>query len=122
MVAAGQVGSPPALEAYNIGDNSLSLTATVSARAPCLSVSIGPPRACTLVQSSGPCTPLEFTADASALKPGTYIGEVTVSDPKAIDAPQSVLVTINVGGEPPFQIDQYINPGATADIQAFSGY
>jgi uncharacterized protein (TIGR03437 family) len=122
MVAAGYVASPPTLEAYNIGDGTLSLTASVSIRAPWLSVSIGVPRQCTLVQAAGPCTPLEFTVDTSGLKSGTYTGEVTVSDPKAIDAPQSVLVTINVGGEPPFQIDQYVNPGATADVTAFSGY
>jgi uncharacterized protein (TIGR03437 family) len=46
---------------------------------------------------------------------------VTVSDPPAIDAPQVVTVTVQVGFSTPLAIDQYVAPGTAADTPISPG-
>src|SRR4051812_28769779 len=72
-------GTAPAqtVEAYNIGDGSLSLTATVSSSAPWLTATVGSSRSCTQTTQVASCIPLQFTLNTSTLAAGTYTGVVT---------------------------------------------
>jgi uncharacterized protein (TIGR03437 family) len=47
---------------------------------------------------------------------GIYTGVVTVSDPNAVDAPQDITVTAQIGGDFPDKADLYVAPnGSTAE-------
>ena len=54
--------------------------------------------------------------NTSALPAGTATGIVTVSDPNAVDAPQTITVTVQIGGAVPGSLDVYVAPGATRDL------
>lgn len=105
-IAASSNGTTRIVEAYNIGDGALSLTATSSAS--WLSVTVGGARSCSA--RPGSCLPVTFTINASNLAIGTYTGVVTVSDPNALDAPQDITVTISVGGVVPSSINLTLPP------------
>lgn len=108
-VAAGTAGTSQTVEAYNAEDGSLSLS--VSASASWLAASVGSPRACAATTSSSTCIPLQFALNTSALAAGTYTGIVTVSASNALDAPQTVTVTVRIDG-----VDVYVAPGSSRDI------
>jgi uncharacterized protein (TIGR03437 family) len=110
QVAAG--GSAPAqtVEAYNIGDGSLSLT--VSSSATWLTAAVGSSRACQSTLASANCLPVQMTLNTSSLAAGTYTGVVTVTGATGtVDAPQTITVTVRVGG-----VDVFMAPGTTRDI------
>src|ERR1019366_4178373 len=88
-IAQGANGSAPAVEAYNAADGSLNLSLTSSVS--WIAGSVGAQRACT--SRSGTCTPLQFALNTTTLPAGTATGIVTVSDPNAVDAPQTITVT-----------------------------
>jgi len=120
------VGTSPAaqtLEAYNAGDGSLSLTVTPDASSTWLSAAVGAARPCTTTTAAGSCLPLTFTFKTTSLVAGSYTAAVTVSDAHAVDAPQVVTVTVQVGGGVPNSVGQtqplYVAPGSTTTI-AFS--
>jgi uncharacterized protein (TIGR03437 family) len=54
--------------------------------------------------------------NTSALPAGIATGIVTVSDPNAVDAPQTITVTVQIGGGVPSTLDVYVAPGATRDL------
>jgi uncharacterized protein (TIGR03437 family) len=109
-VAQGTNGPTQTANADNLGDGSLSLQA--SASVPWLVPTVGTqPVACAL---RGPCTPIQIALSTSSLAHGIYTGTVTVSDPNAIDAPQFVTVTVQVGGDVPSSLTFYVPPGGTA--------
>jgi uncharacterized protein (TIGR03437 family) len=108
----GQNGATQTVEAYNAGDGTLNLSAaanvtwltpTVAASTAC-----APPR-------SGACLPIRIELKTSALLKGQFTGIVTVSDPNAIDAPQTIMVTVNVGGGVPDRVDAYAAPGGKSE-------
>ena len=109
--AAGSNGPAQTVEAYNAGDGNLSLSVAVSSD--WLSGSAGAPRACS--QRSGSCIPLQFNLNTASLAAGTYTATATVSDPNAVDAPQTITVTVQVGGGVPGSITLYAPPGGTND-------
>jgi hypothetical protein len=118
VVASTTVGGTAqsqTLEAYNIGDGALSLGVSVSPPVPWLSASVGAARACTTILHPT-CIPLGFTFNTASLARGAYTAAVTVSDPQAIDSPQVVTVTVQVGSPLPQSVDQYVAPGTTKDI------
>jgi len=45
---------------------------------------------------------------------GAYTGTITVGDPNAIDAPQTITVTAEIGGNVPDQLVLYAAPGGSA--------
>lgn len=98
--------------AYNIGDGALSLTVSVDRSAPWLIASVGQTQDCGY---SHICFPLNFALQTANLAVGTYTAQVTVSDPLAIDAPQVITVTVQVG-DMPIAVDQYIAPGSKSDL------
>lgn len=118
------VGTPPAvqtLEAYNAGDGSLSLTATPDASATWLTASVGAARTCTTTTAAASCLPLTFTFKTASLVAGIYTAGVTVTGANhAVDSPQVVTVTVQVGGGVPNSIGQnpaiYVAPGSSATV------
>jgi uncharacterized protein (TIGR03437 family) len=112
-VITGQNGSPITVNAGNRGDGSLNLSVTSSVT--WLSPSKGAQVPCTF----GACTAINIALQTSSLAKGTYTGFVTVSDPNAVDSPQSISVTVQVGGSIPDSITFYAPPGGTAS-ESFS--
>jgi uncharacterized protein (TIGR03437 family) len=122
------VGTPPAaqvLEAYNAGDGSLALSATPDPTATWLSAAVGASRACTTTTAASSCIPLTFTLKTGSLAAGMYTAGVTVSAANnAVDSPQVVTVTLQVGGGVPSSVGQaqplYVAPGSTTDVAFFT--
>ncbi len=112
-VVPGQNGSPITVNAGNLGDGSLSIS--VASSVSWLSASVGSQVTCVF----GQCTAINIAVQTSSLAKGTYTGFVTVSDPGAIDAPQTISVTVFVGGSVPDAIAFYAPPGGTA-TQSFT--
>lgn len=111
-IAQGANGSSQTVEAFNIGDGALNLSLRASVS--WIGTSAGSQRACTT--RTGTCTPLTFALNTSALPAGTSTGIVTVSDPNAVDAPQTITVTVQIGGSVPGSVDLYVAPGASQDM------
>jgi hypothetical protein len=102
------------LQAFNIGDGALSLSVSVPPAITWVTASVGAAQSC----SNGSvtcCIPLQFTLSPASFACGTYTAEVTVSDPHAVDAPQVVMVRVQVGSPPLSVVDQYLAPGTTSD-------
>lgn len=111
-IAQGSNGSAPPVEAYNVADGSLNLSFSYSVS--WIVVTKGAQHDCSA--PTGVCTPLQFALNTSALPAGTATGIVTVSDPNAVDAPQTITVTVQIGGAVPGSLDVYVAPGATRDL------
>jgi uncharacterized protein (TIGR03437 family) len=112
-IVQGANGSAQTVEAYNAADGSLNLSLTSSVA--WIAGSVGAQRPC--ASRSGICTPLLFALNTSALPAGTVTGIVTVSDPNAVDAPQTITVTVQIGGGVPAGLSVYVAPGATRDLE-----
>lgn len=111
-ITQGTNGSVQTVEAYNGGDGALSLSASSSVS--WVVPNVGTSRACT--GRTGTCIPVQLTLNTSSLAKGTYTGTVTISDPNAVDAPQTVMVTVQMGGGVPDRVDLYGAPnGSYAD-------
>lgn len=109
LVAQGSNGPTQSTSAYNIGDGSLSLKASASDT--WLVPSLGTPAPC---QGGSGCIPVQIALQTAGLAKGTYTGFVTLSDPNAVDAPQTISVTVAVGGNVPDQLTFYLPPNGTA--------
>jgi uncharacterized protein (TIGR03437 family) len=105
----GSAGATQNLFAGNLGDGTLSLTATSSVT--WLVPTVGASTTCSL---KGPCIPIAIALQTTSLAAGTYTGTVTIADPSAVDAPQFVVVTVMVGGAVPNSIAFYLPPGESA--------
>ena len=106
--------------AFNAGDGTLALSASVPSDSKWLTVSVGTPQACPW--DGRPSVPLLFTIDVSGLAWGTYTASVTVNDPHAVDAPQVVTATVQVNGGDPVAIDRYLAPGTHTDVPLQTNY
>ncbi|MBS1856098.1 MAG: hypothetical protein JST11_12080 [Acidobacteria bacterium] len=111
-IVQGANGATQTVEAYNIGDGSFNLT--VSSTASWLAASVGAQRTCT--SRAGTCTPLSFALNTSGLPAGMATGIVTVSDPNTVDAPQTITVTVQMGGGVPASVDVYVAAGSSRDV------
>ena len=101
-IAPNSSGQTQTITAANIGDGSLNLA--VSASAAWLQPSV--------VGNSS----IQIALNTASLAPGTYTEFVTVSSPGAIDAPQTVTVTVQIGGVPA-TLTYYAAPGGAAVTQ-----
>ncbi len=108
-VATGVNVGNRVVEAYNAGDGSLSVSVVASVA--WISPSVGSQRDCSTTTAAAACIPLQFALNTSALTAGTYTGTVTVSAPNAVDAPQTITVTVRIGG-----VDVYVAPGSSRDV------
>jgi uncharacterized protein (TIGR03437 family) len=102
------------LYAYNAGDGALNLTVTSSDT--WLAPTLGTP---TLCQSGQGCIPIRTALPTSGLAKGTYTGFITLSDPNAQDAPQTISVIVKIGGDVPDQISLYAPPGGGNSAPTF---
>jgi uncharacterized protein (TIGR03437 family) len=108
-VVPGSNGATQTVDAGNVGDGTLSLTASSSV--PWLAPTVGATTTCSL---KGPCIPIAIALQTASLAAGTYTGTVTIADPSAVNAPQFVMVTAMVGGAVPSNIVFYLPPGGSA--------
>jgi uncharacterized protein (TIGR03437 family) len=111
----------PSFDAHNIGDGSLSLSVSTQTGVSWVSAIVGQPHAC-VYTTPPPCTPIIFGFKTEVLAHGTYTAQITVSDPNAVDAPQVIVVTVQVGDPAADRIDQYIAPGSEVDSPLFTGH
>ena len=101
-IVTGTNGPAQTVQATNIGDGTLALG--VSASVSWLAPTVG---------SGGT---VQIGLQTAALAKGIYTGIVTVNDPNAVDAPQDITVTVQIGGAAPDQVDLYVAPnGSTAE-------
>jgi uncharacterized protein (TIGR03437 family) len=104
VTAQVAVGAKPLTETLgvtNAGDGTLSLTVSV------------PPQNWLSAAYLETFHFIQFGFSPANLAAGTYTARVTVSDPNAIDSPQVVIVTLQVGAAP---INEYLAPGKQASI------
>ena len=107
--AAGTNGATQTVNAINAGDGTLNLSASSSVT--WLTPSVGASTSCSL---KGACIPIQIALQTSSLAKGIYTGTVTISAPAAVDAPQFVTVTVQVGGDVPDKLEFYVAPGGSA--------
>ncbi|MFN7542354.1 MAG: hypothetical protein ACK5TN_06145 [Acidobacteriota bacterium] len=117
-VAVGANGAAQTVEASNIGSGSLALS--FSSNATWLAASAGAQRPCQVAVQQGACIPVTISLSTAALARGSYTGAITVRDPNAIDAPQTITVTVQVGGGVPDNIFLYTQPNGGSDSVRFS--
>ena len=111
-IVIGANGPAQTVQATNIGDGALA--PTVAASVPWLTPTLGAPAPCAAFPT--PCIPVQIELQTSALAKGIYTGIVTVSDPNALDAPQDITVTVQIGGAVPDTVELYVAPnGSTAE-------
>ncbi|MBI3209279.1 MAG: hypothetical protein HYZ37_10320 [Candidatus Solibacter usitatus] len=115
-IAQGANGTAQTIEAYNDGDGALSLQATTTAS--WLSANAGGERACT--SRGGTCNPITVNLQTAPLARGLYTASVMVSDPNALDAPQFITITVQMGGGVPDTVNFYVPPNGSADSYRFS--
>jgi uncharacterized protein (TIGR03437 family) len=107
-VPTGTNGPTYSLDTFNIGTGTLNLTAASSV--PWLVPTVGTSQVCGL---RGGCYPVAIAFNTSSLAAGTYTGTVTLTDPNAVDSPQSISVTAQVGGDVPSNLTFYLAPGTS---------
>ncbi|HVW86202.1 MAG TPA: hypothetical protein VHB50_16055 [Bryobacteraceae bacterium] len=95
-IATGAAGPAQTVQAFNLGDGSLNLTATSSAS--WLAATVGAKTSC--AQPGGSCYPINIALNTASLAAGTYTEYVTLTDPNAVDSPQDIAVTVNTTGVP----------------------
>lgn len=117
-IATGANGSPQLIEAYNVGTGNLNLT--FSSNATWLTATVGAQRPCQIAPVSL-CLPISLALNTSTLPRGLQTAVLTVRDPNAIDAPQYVSVSVQLGGGVPDTAFLYVPPTAGAsDAVRFS--
>ena len=112
-VATGSAATTQTVEAYNTGSGSLNLS--VSSSVPWISPSVGAQRNCTSTRAATTCLPINLALNTQSLPSGQATGIITVSDPNAVDAPQTITVTVAAGGNVPSSHTFYVAPGTSAD-------
>jgi uncharacterized protein (TIGR03437 family) len=98
-IAVGQNGTTQNVAATNIGDGSLSLTA--SSNVPWITA--------TIVGSN-----VQMALGTATLAQGIFTGIVTVTAANAIDSTQTIAVIVQMGGGVPNSLTLYMPPGGAA--------
>lgn len=114
-IAQGANGATQTVEAYNAGTGALTLSAASSVA--WIVPSVGASRACT--GRTGTCIPVQLILQTASLAKGTHTGTLTISDPNAVDAPQTVMVTVQMGGGVPDSVNLYAPPNGTYTDHTF---
>jgi uncharacterized protein (TIGR03437 family) len=102
-VAPGTNVPKQVLNVFNAGDGVLSLTVTIDPSVTWVSASLTP------------TGNIQFSFQTASLARGLYTAQVTVADPNALNSPQSVTVTVQIGTWPA-SVDQWLAPGTTKDF------
>jgi uncharacterized protein (TIGR03437 family) len=103
-IASGANGPVQRVTATNIGDGALSLSVSSSASWLAPSVANGA---------------IQIALNTAALAVGTYTEFVTVNSPGAVDAPQTISVTVQILGAPA-SVELYTTPNGTATTQFYT--
>ena len=114
-VVPGSNGDPQAVGVRNLGDGTLNLTVTSSA------AWLSGTYVTTHAGCTTNCAQIAVTLATSALAKGSYTGVLTVTDPNAQDVPQTVTVTVNIGGTVPDSLTLYAKEGGTASASFTTG-
>jgi len=114
-IAVGQNGGTPTVNAYNAGDGALNLT--VASSAAWLVPSVGAAGPCD--QPGGSCIPILLDLQTATLEKDSFTAIVSVTDPNAVDAPQSISVTVQMGGGVPDQASFFVAPNGSSDVLGF---
>jgi uncharacterized protein (TIGR03437 family) len=114
-IAVGANGPTQLVEAYNAGDGTLSLT--VASSVPWAVATVGAPAPCTTTYVVSTCVPISVAFNTSALAAGTQTGILTVNGASGtVDAPQTITVTVAMGGSMPSSINVYVPPNGSVDV------
>ncbi len=97
VIENGANPSPVTINAFNLGDGSMSLSAAGSVS--WVNATIGALTTCS-VGPAPACLPIQVSLNTAGLALGSYTETLTVMDPNAIDSPQIVTVTVQVIGAP----------------------
>jgi uncharacterized protein (TIGR03437 family) len=112
----GANGPSQTVQALNLGDGALNLTATASAV--WLSAAVGARGTC--AGNGGNCYAVTIALNTAAVPAGTYTEFITLSDPNAVDAPQDISVTVNTTGVQT-SLTAYVTPvGGTTSSALFN--
>jgi uncharacterized protein (TIGR03437 family) len=114
-IAVGSNGPRQVAEAYNAGDGNLSITTAASVE--WLGAATGAAAPCTT--RIGTCFPINIDLRTSALPQGSQTGTVTVSAAAALDAPQTIVVVVQMGGGIPNRVDLFVAPNGSSDAARF---
>ncbi len=114
-IATGANGAAQTVEASNAGDGSLNLR--VASSVPWLAPSTGALHPCSV---RGNCIPINIAIQTATLAKGMFTGLVTVSDPNAMDAPQTITVTVQMGGGVPDSLSFYLPPNGASTESRFT--
>ena len=112
-IAASSAGPAQEVEAFNVGDGSLSITATsvASWAAP----AVQPARQCT--NRPGQCIPVRVALNTSSLSVGRHSATIQIASPGALDGVQHVLVIVQMGGGVPNSINFFLAPNGGSDTR-----
>ena len=110
-IVEGQNGPLQVVEAYNAGDGNLTIAAASSQ--PWVVPTVGGARPCT--SRAGTCLPINLVLQTATLDRGSATAMVTVSDPNAVDAPQTISVTVQMGGGVPDEVSFFVAPNGSLD-------
>jgi len=113
----GSNGPAQSVDAANLGDGSLNLQ--VSSNVTWLVPTVGASHNCGT--GTGTCITVQIALQTASLAKGTFTGKVTITDPNAIDAPQFVTVTAQVGGTVPDKLEFFLPPGGSASSTFTTG-
>jgi uncharacterized protein (TIGR03437 family) len=114
-IAVGVDGPDQVIEAYNVGTGQLDLT--LSTPASWLAPAVGDAVPCT--HRDGICLPITMVLNTAALERGTYTGIITITDPGAADTPQTIAVTVHMGGAVPDSADFLLPPNESTTALFF---
>jgi uncharacterized protein (TIGR03437 family) len=118
-VAAGANAGSVTVDAVNAGDGNLNLQ--LASSVPWIVPTVGALRDCPL--RTGGCLPIQMELRTASLQRGLHTGIVTVTDPNALDAPQTITVTVAAGGNVPERVDFFLPPNGSStrfDFQSTS--
>jgi uncharacterized protein (TIGR03437 family) len=117
-IAQATTGPATSVEAGNIGDGQLGLS--VSSSATWLTVNLGSQRACSTMPASQ-CFGINLTLNTASLPLGLTTGIVTVNGASGtIDAPQTITVTVQMGGPLSSDVHVTLGQGKAADVKFYT--
>ncbi len=117
VIAQGSNGPAQRIEAGNTGDGSLALTFQSSAT--WLSASAGGAGGCATI-AAPTCVPVNISLNTGSLARGAYSATLQVRDANAEDAPQTIIVSIQVGSGIPDSITMLVPPNGTPVTRKFT--
>jgi adhesin/invasin len=126
VIAQGAAANAREIEVFAAGDDGLNalrtggpdrLNLTLTSTATWVRATAGNLRRC--FGRERECIPLSLAFSTQQLQPGRYTATVRVADPNALDAPQNVLVIVQIGTPAPSAVNLYTPPNGSTDSFEF---